>query len=90
VSAARWVLGLLAYEWLVSAAAWAGWGFDVFDALLFNFVAPNCIRTLLYLPHGSPAAAHATVLFWTGAITSVIPRRFGAALDRLRRPALPA
>ena len=35
------------------AAGWAGWGFDVFDALLFNFVAPNCIPALLHLPPGS-------------------------------------
>ncbi len=27
------VLGLSRYHWLVIAAAWAGWGFDVFDAL---------------------------------------------------------
>jgi hypothetical protein len=26
------LLGFSAYEWLVSAAGWAGWGFDVFDA----------------------------------------------------------
>jgi MFS family permease len=65
------LLGFSAYEWLVIGAGWAGWGFDVFDALLFNFVAPNCIPTLLHLPHDSPAA-HAAVLFWTGAISSVL------------------
>src|SRR5437660_109660 len=27
------------YQWLVFLAAWLGWGFDVFDGLLFNFVA---------------------------------------------------
>ena len=36
-------LGLSPYHWLVIAAAWNGWGFDLFDALLFNFVAPNCM-----------------------------------------------
>ena len=65
------VLGLSGYHWLVIAAAWAGWGFDVFDALLFNFVAPNCVPVLLHLPLGSPQAREATV-FWTGAITSVL------------------
>lgn len=53
------------------AAVWAGWGFDVFDALLFNFVAPNCVPVLLGLPLGSPEAREATV-FWTGILTSVL------------------
>jgi MFS family permease len=65
------VLGFSGYQWLVIAAAWAGWGFDVFDALLFNFVAPNCVPVLLHLPLGSAAAREATV-FWTGAITSIL------------------
>jgi len=64
-------LGFTGYHWLVIAAGWAGWGFDVFDALLFNFVAPNCVPVLLHLPLGSPAAREATV-FWTGAITSLL------------------
>jgi MFS family permease len=65
------VLGFSGYHWLVIAAAWAGWGFDVFDALLFNFVAPNCVPVLLHLPLGSTAAREATV-FWTGTITSIL------------------
>jgi MFS family permease len=65
------VLGLSGYHWLVIAAGWAGWGFDVFDALLFNFVAPNCVPVLLHIPLGSPEARQATV-FWTGAITSIL------------------
>jgi len=64
-------LGFSGYHWLVIAAAWAGWGFDVFDALLFNFVAPNCVPVLLHLPLGSSAAREATV-FWTGTITSIL------------------
>jgi len=64
-------LGFSGYHWLVMAAAWAGWGFDVFDALLFNFVAPNCVPVLLHLPLGSAAAREATV-FWTGSITSIL------------------
>jgi MFS family permease len=64
-------LGFSGYHWVVIAAAWAGWGFDVFDALLFNFVAPNCIPYLLGLRPGTPAAHEATV-FWTGLITSVL------------------
>ena len=65
------VLGFSGYHWLVICAAWAGWGFDVFDALLFNFVAPNCVPVLLHLPLGSPQAREATV-FWTGTITSLL------------------
>ncbi len=64
-------LGLSGYHWLVIAAGWAGWGFDVYDAVLFNFVARNCIPTLLHLTPGSPGAKSA-VAFWTGAITSVL------------------
>jgi MFS family permease len=64
-------LGFSGYHWLVIAAAWAGWGFDVFDALLFNFVAPNCVPVLLGLQPGAPGAHEATV-FWTGTITSIL------------------
>jgi MFS family permease len=67
----RGFLGFSGYHWLVIAAAWAGWGFDVFDALLFNFVAPNCVPVLLGLEPGSPAAHSATV-FWTGLISSIL------------------
>ena len=70
-SASRGVLGFSAYQWLVIAAGWAGWGFDVYDALLFNFVAPNCIPALLHLPPGS-AAAHEATVFWTGLITALL------------------
>jgi hypothetical protein len=35
------LLGLSGYYWLVIAAGWAGGGFDVCDALLFNFVSPK-------------------------------------------------
>ena len=44
------------YQWTVFFAAWLGWGFDIFDGLLFNFVAPNCVPTLLGLPIGAPEA----------------------------------
>lgn len=64
-------LGLSGYHWLVLAAAWLGWGFDVFDALLFNFVAPNAVPALLKLTPGTPEARQATV-FWTGALTSIL------------------
>lgn len=65
------LLGLSGYHWIVLAAAWLGWGFDVFDALLFNFVAPNCVPVLLGLPLGSAEAREATV-FWTGVLTSIL------------------
>ncbi len=85
------LLGLSGYHWLVIAAGWAGWGFDVFDALLFNFVSPNCIPVLLHLPHDSPEARAATV-FWTGALTSILllgwaagGLLFGWLADRLGR-----
>jgi MFS family permease len=71
VSSASGFLGLTPYHWLVIAAGWAGWGFDVFDAVLFNFVAPECIPQLLQLPPGS-RAAHEAAVFWTGALTSIL------------------
>ncbi|NCW20392.1 MAG: MFS transporter, partial [Gammaproteobacteria bacterium] len=44
---------------------------DVFDAMLFNFVASNCIPTLLGLTLGSTAAREATV-YWTGILSAVL------------------
>ena len=93
VSAApgRRVLDMNGYQWTVLLAAWLGWGFDAFDALLFNFVAPNCVPTLLGLPLGSPAARSATLL-WTGILTSLLlvgwavgGVLFGQVADRLGR-----
>lgn len=64
------MLKLTRYQWTVLAAAWLGWGFDVFDGLLFNYVAPNAVPTLLGLTIGSPEAKSAT-LFWTGTLTAL-------------------
>src|SRR5687767_9210756 len=79
------------YQWTVLFAAWLGWGFDVFDGLLFNYVAPNCIPTLLGLPIGSPAANQA-VFRWTGILTSILLIGwaaggiiFGLVADRIGR-----
>jgi MFS family permease len=67
----RLLFDMNGYQWTVLFAAWLGWGFDVFDGQLFNFVAPNCVPTLLGLTIGSPAAKAAT-LQWTGILTSVL------------------
>lgn len=79
------------YQWTVILAAWLGWGFDVFDGLLFNYVAPNCVPTLLGLPLGSSEAKAAT-LQWTGILTSVLlvgwavgGVLFGKVADRIGR-----
>ena len=89
--AGRRVLDMNGYQWTVLFAAWLGWGFDVFDGLLFNFVAPNCVPTLLHLTIGSPAAKAAT-LQWTGYLTSILLLGwafggilFGQVADRLGR-----
>jgi hypothetical protein len=37
----RLLLDMNGYQWTVLFAAWLGRGFDDFDGLLFNFVAPN-------------------------------------------------
>lgn len=85
------LLDMNAYQWTVLFAAWLGWGFDVFDGLLFNYVAPNCVPTLLHLPLGSPEAKAAT-LRWTGILTSLLlvgwavgGIAFGRICDRVGR-----
>ena len=82
----RLLLDMDSYQWTVLLAAWLGWGFDVFDGLLFNFVP-----TLLGLQIGSPAAKAAT-LHWTGILTSVLLVGwavggiiFGQVADRIGR-----
>jgi MFS family permease len=87
----RTFLDMNGYQWLVILAAWLGWGFDVFDGLLFNYVAPNCVPTLLGLEFGSAAAKSAT-LEWTGILTSVLLIGwavggvvFGKVADRIGR-----
>jgi MFS family permease len=85
------LLGLTRYQWLVLFAAWLGWGFDVFDGLLFNFVAPIAVPNLLGYDPGDPAAKEAT-FFWTAALSSLLLLGwavggvvFGKLTDRLGR-----
>ncbi len=87
----RTVLDMNGYQWTVLFAAWLGWGFDCFDGLLFNYVAPNCVPTLLGLTIGSPAAKAAT-LRWGGILTSILlvgwavgGILFGQIADRIGR-----
>ena len=87
----RTFLDMNAYQWTVIFAAWLGWGFDVFDGLLMNYVAPNAVPTLLGLRIGSPEAQSAT-LWWTGVLTSVLlvgwcvgGILFGKICDRIGR-----
>jgi MFS family permease len=70
-AAHRGLLDMDGYQWTVLLAAWLGWGFDVFDGLLFNYVAPTCVPTLLHLKLGSPEAK-AAALHWTGLLTSLL------------------
>ena len=83
--------GMSRYQWLVFFAAWLGWGFDVFDGLLFNFVAPVCVPSLLGIVPGEPGGA-ARVTAATGAITAGLlvgwatgGVLFGFLTDRLGR-----
>ena len=69
--AQRTLLDMGRYQWLVLFAAWLGWGFDIFDVLLFSFVAPNCVPTLLHIPLGTPEAKAATA-DWNGILTSLL------------------
>ena len=65
------MLGLSRYQWLVLFAAWLGWGFDVFDGLLFNYVAPICVPNLLHLNPTAPATIE-TVWHYTAGLTSLL------------------
>jgi MFS family permease len=85
------MLRLSRYQWTVLLIAWLGWGFAMFEALLFNYVAPNCVPTLLGLTIGSPEAKAAT-LYWTGLLTSILLIGwavggvfFGQVADRIGR-----
>jgi MFS family permease len=80
-----------AYQWSVIFAAWLGWGFDIFDSLLMNYVAPNAVPTLLGIQLGTPEAQSAT-LWWTGVLTSILLLGwcaggviFGKVTDRIGR-----
>ena len=84
-------LDMNGYQWTVLFAAWLGWGFDIFDGLLFNYVAPNCVPALLHLKIGSPEARVAT-LQYTGIVTSILLLGwaaggilFGKICDRIGR-----
>src|SRR3989441_8762817 len=90
VSREKWMWGMSRYQWLVFFAAWLGWGFDVFDGLLF-FVAPVCVPSLLGVAPGEPGVA-ARVTAATGAITASLlvgwatgGVLFGFLTDRLGR-----
>lgn len=87
----RTLLDMNGYQWTVLFAAWLGWGFDCFDGLLFNYVAPNCVPTLLGMTIGSPPARAAT-LKWGGILTSLLlvgwatgGILFGQIADRIGR-----
>ncbi len=71
------------YQWTVFFAAWLGWGFDVFDGLLFNFVAPVCVPRLLGVAPGDPATA-ARVAAVTGHRHLGAARRLGDGRHPLR------
>lgn len=79
------------YQWTVLFAAWLGWGFDAFDALLFNYVASSCVPDLLGLDPALPETRQIT-LYWTGALTSLLlvgwaigGIAFGKLADRIGR-----
>jgi MFS family permease len=87
----RLPLGLTGYQWTVLFAAWLGWGFDVFDGLLFNFVSTNAVPVLLHLTPGTKETLQAT-LRWTAYATSILLAGwgiggllFGRIADRIGR-----
>jgi MFS family permease len=82
---------LTRYQFFVLFAAWLGWGFDAFDGILFNFVSPLCVPSLLGIPFDDPRAK-GEIVFWTGALSSVLLLGwavggvlFGKLTDRIGR-----
>src|SRR5438445_12036758 len=91
VAGQRTLLDMNGYQWTVLFAAWLGWGFDIFDSLLMNYVAPTAVPTLLGIAIGTPEAQSAT-LRWTGILTSLLLIGwcaggiiFGKVCDRIGR-----
>lgn len=91
VTGRRTLLDMNGYQWTVLFAAWLGWGFDIFDSILLNYVAPNAVPTLLGIAIGTPEA-QAETLKWTGILTSVLLVGwcaggivFGKVCDRIGR-----
>lgn len=85
------MLGFTRYQWLVLLAAWVGWGFDVYDGLLFNYVAPLCVPDLLGLDPNAPEVRQ-EILYWTASLTSLLligwatgGILFGKLTDRIGR-----
>ena len=71
---------------LTLAAAWLGWGFDVFDGLLFNYMAKPTLNSLLDYPPPEQLnfyMALLTSLFLVGWATGGI--LFGRVTDRYGR-----
>ena len=79
------MFGLTRYQWTVLFAAWLGWGFDVFDGLLFNYVAPNCVPTLLGLADRHAGGEASATLLWTGLLTSLLLLGWAAGGDPVRQ-----
>jgi MFS family permease len=82
---------LTRYQLFVLFAAWLGWGFDAFDGILFNFISPLCVPSLLGIPYDDPRA-RGEIVFWTGALSSVLLLGwavggilFGKLTDRIGR-----
>ena len=67
----RAMIKLTRYQWTVFFAAWLGWGFDVFDGLLFNYVAPNAVPDLVRHADRRRREARAALPYWTGILNSI-------------------
>lgn len=66
--------GLTGYQCFVLFASWLGWGFDVFDGLLFNFASPVCIPNLLGIDPNAELdqSTRETITLWTASLTSLL------------------
>lgn len=60
------------YQWTVLLAAWVGWGMDIFDGMLFTYVAPIAIPSLLGIADRTSKEAVSATINYTGILTSLL------------------
>ena len=64
---------LTRYQMMILASAWFGWLFDSFDNIVFVYLAPFCVPSLLGIsPASEPDAAKQAIVFYTSVLSSLL------------------